>query len=158
MRYLYNCESIVTNTLVYISLDNLLTNSTTSATLISHTYILITYTFDLSFTQWFMLTTHNYKPNTIVILFNKKPFKKNKKNQKMLTYKEKGAVDSGVGFGLGKQVHPDIGISDKALGIMNSFINDIFEKLSGEASKLARSTPSPLARSRLPSEDNHGGH
>ncbi|XP_057498854.1 probable histone H2B.1 [Actinidia eriantha] len=29
-----------------------------------------------------------------------------------------------------KQVHPDIGISSKAMGIMNSFINDIFEKLA----------------------------
>ncbi|XP_077212657.1 histone H2B-like [Tasmannia lanceolata] len=37
-----------------------------------------------------------------------------------------------------KQVHPDIGISSKAMGIMNSFINDIFEKLAQEASKLAR--------------------
>uniref|UniRef100_A0A251TTB4 Histone H2B n=2 Tax=Helianthus annuus TaxID=4232 RepID=A0A251TTB4_HELAN len=37
-----------------------------------------------------------------------------------------------------KQVHPDIGISSKAMGIMNSFINDIFEKLAAEASKLAR--------------------
>nr|BAJ98393.1 predicted protein [Hordeum vulgare subsp. vulgare] len=26
-----------------------------------------------------------------------------------------------------KQVHPDIGISSKAMSIMNSFINDIFE-------------------------------
>uniref|UniRef100_A0A453MV72 Core Histone H2A/H2B/H3 domain-containing protein n=1 Tax=Aegilops tauschii subsp. strangulata TaxID=200361 RepID=A0A453MV72_AEGTS len=31
-----------------------------------------------------------------------------------------------------KQVHPDIGISYKAMSIMNSFINDIFEKLVGE--------------------------
>ncbi|PRQ33347.1 putative transcription factor Hap3/NF-YB family [Rosa chinensis] len=37
-----------------------------------------------------------------------------------------------------KQVHPDIGISSKAMGIMNSFINDIFEKLAAESSKLAR--------------------
>ncbi|KAM0035421.1 putative transcription factor Hap3/NF-YB family [Helianthus debilis subsp. tardiflorus] len=29
-----------------------------------------------------------------------------------------------------KQVHLDIGISSKAMGIMNSFINDIFEKLA----------------------------
>uniref|UniRef100_A0A166DE65 Core Histone H2A/H2B/H3 domain-containing protein n=1 Tax=Daucus carota subsp. sativus TaxID=79200 RepID=A0A166DE65_DAUCS len=36
-----------------------------------------------------------------------------------------------------KQVHPDIGISSKAMGIMNSFINDIFEKLAQESSKLA---------------------
>ena len=31
-----------------------------------------------------------------------------------------------------KQVHPDIGISSKAMSIMNSFINDIFEKLGLE--------------------------
>merc|ERR1711970_192096 len=37
-----------------------------------------------------------------------------------------------------KQVHPDTGISSKAMSIMNSFINDIFEKIAGEASKLAR--------------------
>ncbi|XP_076916830.1 histone H2B.8-like [Bidens hawaiensis] len=37
-----------------------------------------------------------------------------------------------------KQVHPDIGISSKAMGIMNSFINDIFEKLAQEAARLAR--------------------
>ncbi|KAL9235288.1 hypothetical protein vseg_010060 [Gypsophila vaccaria] len=37
-----------------------------------------------------------------------------------------------------KQVHPDIGISSKAMSIMNSFINDIFEKLAQESSKLAR--------------------
>ncbi|KAJ4870056.1 Histone H2B.6 [Raphanus sativus] len=43
-----------------------------------------------------------------------------------------------------KQVHPDIGISSKAMGIMNSFINDIFEKLAGESSKLAGTTRSLL--------------
>nr|GFA19691.1 histone H2B [Tanacetum cinerariifolium] len=37
-----------------------------------------------------------------------------------------------------KQVHPDIGISSKAMGIMNSFIHDIFEKLAAESSKLVR--------------------
>ncbi|CAL5209052.1 unnamed protein product [Lathyrus oleraceus] len=37
-----------------------------------------------------------------------------------------------------KQVHPDIGISSKTMGIMNSFINDIFEKLAQESSSLAR--------------------
>ena len=36
-----------------------------------------------------------------------------------------------------KQVHPDVGISSKAMSIMNSFVNDIFERLAGEASKLA---------------------
>uniref|UniRef100_A0A8C0A4K1 Core Histone H2A/H2B/H3 domain-containing protein n=1 Tax=Bos mutus grunniens TaxID=30521 RepID=A0A8C0A4K1_BOSMU len=32
-----------------------------------------------------------------------------------------------------KQVHPVTGISSKAMGIMNSFINDIFELIAGEA-------------------------
>lgn len=36
-----------------------------------------------------------------------------------------------------KQVHPDTGISNKAMSIMNSFVNDIFERLASEASKLA---------------------
>ena len=37
-----------------------------------------------------------------------------------------------------KQVHPDTGISSKAMSIMNSFINDIFERVAGEAGKLCR--------------------
>lgn len=36
-----------------------------------------------------------------------------------------------------KQVHPDPGISRKAMGIMNSFINDIFERIATETSRLA---------------------
>ena len=37
-----------------------------------------------------------------------------------------------------KQVHPDTGISKRGMSIMNSFINDIFERLAVEAGKLAR--------------------
>ncbi|GLJ42494.1 hypothetical protein SUGI_0880750 [Cryptomeria japonica] len=47
-----------------------------------------------------------------------------------------------------KQVHPDIGISSKAMGIMNSFINDIFEKLASEAARLARYNKKPTITSR----------
>ena len=36
-----------------------------------------------------------------------------------------------------KQVHPDTGISSKAMSIMNSFVNDIFERIANEASKLS---------------------
>ncbi|ODQ51391.1 histone-fold-containing protein [Saitoella complicata NRRL Y-17804] len=36
-----------------------------------------------------------------------------------------------------KQVHPDTGISNKAMSILNSFVNDIFERVATEASKLA---------------------
>ena len=37
-----------------------------------------------------------------------------------------------------KQVHPETGISKKAMSIMNSFINDTFERVVTEAGKLAR--------------------
>ncbi|RYO86684.1 hypothetical protein DL766_005830 [Monosporascus sp. MC13-8B] len=35
------------------------------------------------------------------------------------------------------QVHPDTGISNRAMSILNSFVNDIFERVATEASKLA---------------------
>ena len=37
-----------------------------------------------------------------------------------------------------KQVHPETGISKRGMSIMNSFINDIFERIASEASRLAR--------------------
>lgn len=37
-----------------------------------------------------------------------------------------------------KQVHPDTGISNKAMAIMNSFVNDVFERIANEAGQLAR--------------------
>ncbi|XP_055337282.1 histone H2B-like [Paramacrobiotus metropolitanus] len=36
-----------------------------------------------------------------------------------------------------KQVHPDTGVSSKAMAIMNSFVNDIFERIASEASRLS---------------------
>ena len=36
-----------------------------------------------------------------------------------------------------KQVHPDTGVSSKAMSIMNSFFNDIFKRIASEASKFA---------------------
>ena len=36
-----------------------------------------------------------------------------------------------------KQVHPDTGVSSKKMSIMNSFVNDIFERIAAEASRLA---------------------
>ncbi|KAL2933355.1 Histone H2B [Bienertia sinuspersici] len=47
-----------------------------------------------------------------------------------------------------KQVHPDIGISSKAMSIMNSFTNDLFEKLAQESSRLARISKKPTITSR----------
>jgi histone H2B len=37
-----------------------------------------------------------------------------------------------------KQVHPDVGISRRAMNIMNSFVNDTFDRLAGEAIRLGR--------------------
>lgn len=37
-----------------------------------------------------------------------------------------------------KQVHSDTGISKRSMAIMNSFINDIFERIALEGSKLVR--------------------
>uniref|UniRef100_A0A7S0L5X1 Histone H2B n=1 Tax=Coccolithus braarudii TaxID=221442 RepID=A0A7S0L5X1_9EUKA len=37
-----------------------------------------------------------------------------------------------------KQVHPEIGVSRRAMSIMNSFINDLFERIAGEAGRLVR--------------------
>lgn len=37
-----------------------------------------------------------------------------------------------------RQIHPEIGISKRAMQTMNSFINDTFEKVAFEASRLVR--------------------
>eukprot|EP01029_Cantina_marsupialis_P004604 TRINITY_DN146_c0_g1_i1.p1 TRINITY_DN146_c0_g1~~TRINITY_DN146_c0_g1_i1.p1 ORF type:complete len:127 (+),score=27.20 TRINITY_DN146_c0_g1_i1:27-383(+) len=39
-----------------------------------------------------------------------------------------------------KQVHPETGISKRAMSIMNSFVNDTFDRLAGEAITLGRYT------------------
>ena len=47
-----------------------------------------------------------------------------------------------------KQVHPDTGISKKAMSVMNSFIKDLEFKLSEEGGKLARYNKSKTLTSR----------
>ena len=37
-----------------------------------------------------------------------------------------------------KQVHPETGISKRSMSIMNSFINDVFDKIASESSRLVR--------------------
>merc|ERR1711991_712024 len=37
-----------------------------------------------------------------------------------------------------KQVHPDTGVSKKAMVIMDSFVHDIFERVASESGRLAR--------------------
>ncbi|EIW85153.1 histone-fold-containing protein [Coniophora puteana RWD-64-598 SS2] len=57
-----------------------------------------------------------------------------KKKQRRKTRKE---TYSSYIYKVLKQVHPDTGISNKAMAILNSFVNDIFERIASEASKLA---------------------
>jgi len=47
-----------------------------------------------------------------------------------------------------KQVHRDTGISTKAMIIMNSFINDLFERIATKAGKLAASNKKDVLTSR----------
>lgn len=47
-----------------------------------------------------------------------------------------------------KQVHPDTGISSKAMSIMNSFVNDIFVRIAAESSRLAHYNKSSTVTNR----------
>ncbi|KAG0707696.1 histone-fold-containing protein [Suillus ampliporus] len=47
-----------------------------------------------------------------------------------------------------RQVHPDTGISNKGMAVLNSFVNDLFERLATEASKLASYTKKSTISSR----------
>ena len=47
-----------------------------------------------------------------------------------------------------KQVHPEIGVSAKSMSILNSFTNDMFERISGEAGKLVKSRKASTITSR----------
>uniref|UniRef100_A0A0E0C2H1 Core Histone H2A/H2B/H3 domain-containing protein n=1 Tax=Oryza meridionalis TaxID=40149 RepID=A0A0E0C2H1_9ORYZ len=94
----------------------------------------------------------------------KKPAKKKPKAEKQLSESKASSKEGGAGdkkerkkakksveiyiFKVLKQVHPDIGISSKAMSTMNSFINDIFEKLAQEAARLARYNKKPTITSR----------
>ena len=47
-----------------------------------------------------------------------------------------------------KQVHPDVGVSTKAMSIMNSFVNNLFERIAGEASRLTHQNKRSTISSR----------
>ena len=67
----------------------------------------------------------------------KKPAKKTTKSSGAKGKKKKAVESYKIYiYKVLKQVHPDTGISSKAMSIMNSFINDIFERIAGEAGKL----------------------
>lgn len=61
-----------------------------------------------------------------------------RKGAKKVMHKNKAETYSVYIYRVLKQVHPETGISKRSMSIMNSFINDIFEKICAEASKLVR--------------------
>ena len=70
----------------------------------------------------------------------KTPGKKAAKTAKKAGSKSKKRVESYSSYiyKVLKQVHPETGISKKGISILNSFVNDIFDRIALEASKLAR--------------------
>jgi len=72
------------------------------------------------------------------------PSKKNvkaasKKGAKKTVRRKKGKQSYGSYiYKVMKQVHPDVGITAKSMSIMNSFVNDIFERLASQASRLSQ--------------------
>lgn len=47
-----------------------------------------------------------------------------------------------------KQVHPDTGVSSKAMSIMNSFVCDLFERIATESAKLSQYSKTKTLTSR----------
>mmetsp|Transcript_55301 Transcript_55301/g.103725 ORF Transcript_55301/g.103725 Transcript_55301/m.103725 type:complete len:221 (-) Transcript_55301:35-697(-) len=62
---------------------------------------------------------------------NVRPMRK-RKNKGQTAY-------SGFIFKVLKQVHPGLGISKRGMGIMNSFMNDVFDRIATESTRLLRS-------------------
>jgi histone H2B len=82
---------------------------------------------------------HYLNPNTMAKTPSKKSAKAPKKGKAAGGKKKKRTESySTYIYKVLKQVHPDTGISKRGMSIMNSFINDIFDRLAGEAGKLAR--------------------
>ena len=63
-----------------------------------------------------------------------KPIAKGDKKKRKSKRKESYAIYI---YKVLKQVHPDTGVSSKAMSIMNSFVNDLFSRIAAEASRLA---------------------
>jgi len=103
--------------------------------------------FQETFPHQFVITL-NTNELTNDTMAGKKPAKKTVKGGAKKSSKKKVETYKIYIYKVLKQVHPDTGISSKAMSIMNSFINDIFEKIATEAAKLARYNKKPTVTSR----------
>ncbi|KAG1664710.1 hypothetical protein FOA52_006687 [Chlamydomonas sp. UWO 241] len=68
--------------------------------------------------------------------------------KKVVAKKEAGGKKKKSKKSVLKQVHPDTGVSSKAMSILNSMMNDMFDKVATEASRLSRYTKKPTITSR----------
>lgn len=64
--------------------------------------------------------------------------KANKKIEKKIRRKSRNETFSLYIYKVLKQVHSETGVSKKSMNIMNSFINDIFERIALESTRLVR--------------------
>ena len=72
-----------------------------------------------------------------------------KKGAKKTVRRKKGKQSYGSYiYKVMKQVHPDVGITAKSMSIMNSFVNDIFERLASQASRLSQQNKKATIGSR----------
>ena len=83
---------------------------------------------------------NNHNLNKQLIKMAKTPGKKAAKTAKKTGKSHKKRVESYSSYiyKVLKQVHPETGISKRGISILNSFVNDIFDRIALEASKLAR--------------------
>ena len=86
-------------------------------------------------------------PAKVATIVAKKGSKKPSVDKKRKRRKRKESYSIYI-YKVMKQVHPDTGISSKAMGIMNSFVNDIFERIAGESSRLANYNKKSTVSSR----------
>ena len=112
------------------------------------TRFFIFFQFDVGELDAILVITLNTNKRTTNTMAGKKPAKKTVKGGAKKSSKKKVETYKIYIYKVLKQVHPDTGISSKAMSIMNSFINDIFEKIATEASKLARYNKKPTVTSR----------
>jgi histone H2B len=79
---------------------------------------------------------------------SKKSAKAPKKASGKKSHKKRTESYSSYIYKVLKQVHPSIGISKKGMGVMNSFIMDVFDRICGEAGNLCRQNKKATVSSR----------
>jgi len=68
----------------------------------------------------------------------KAPAKKGKDSEAAKRPKKRTESYSTYIYKVLKQVHPETGISKKGMSVMNSFINDIFDRIGTDAGRLSK--------------------